>query len=348
MILEQIQKLKEELGNQVVIPVHHYQAKEIVELGDFVGDSYKLAVECSKTDAAYVVFCGVLFMAECADILRKGEQKVVIPAAHADCPMASMADLRSVTEVYDKLKERLPEETQIAPVVYMNSYADLKSFCGEHGGSVCTSSNAHLILKHYLDAGKKVLFFPDYNLGINTARTLGLTGDRIIGSKNVEQYHGEDVILWEGFCPIHTRFSLSDIKTLRQQHPGIRILVHPECPKEIVEASDESGSTEYILKQISASPAGTTWGVGTETVFVNRLAAQFPDRNILPLRISECVNMKKTTLETLLSTLQNIKEHITSKGNTPLNHLVVVNKQYRKSAATSLQKMISIVEQAKK
>ncbi len=347
MIIEEIKKIKERLGDKLVIPVHHYQAPELVSVGDFVGDSYKLAVECSKTTAEYVAFCGVYFMAECADILNSGNQKVVMPVGNAGCPMADMADIKTVTRVFDALAGKLPGgAADIAPIVYMNSYADLKSFCGEHGGSVCTSSNANIIMKHYLDQGKKILFFPDCNLGVNTAMKLGLEVSDTISSKDIEHYNGEQVILWEGFCPIHMRFTPSDVDVLRADYPGIKIIVHPESTREVVAKSDDSGSTEYILSKISKSPAGSVWGVGTETVFVNRLATEFPDKTIVPLRVSECVNMKKTTAELLLECLKNIEAHI--DGNVALKNNVVVLDEYKKYAADSLNKMIAIVEQAQK
>lgn len=337
MIINEIKALKKELGNKIVIPAHHYQAEEIVNVADFVGDSYMLAVNCSKTDAQFVVFCGVLFMAQCADILGFPGQHVTIPAPNSDCPMANMADLNSVEQVFASL----PNNENIAPIVYMNSYADLKSFCGKHNGSVCTSSNAEKIMKYYLDQGKKVLFFPDRNLGINTAMKLGFTEKDTINSKDITQYNNERIILWNGFCPIHLNFTVSDVTQMRRNHPNAKVIVHPESTKEVVENADDSGSTEYILKKIEAAANGSTWIVGTESTFVNRLALQFPSKNIYPLKKSCCVNMAKTTPELLLKTLHNIKQHI--ENGIPLENVVTVKPQYKKFAAQSLKQMITIV-----
>ena len=337
MILNEIKALKKELGDKIVIPVHHYQAKEIVDVADFVGDSYMLAVNCSKTEAQFVVFCGVLFMAQCADILGLPGQKVTIPAPNADCPMANMADLNSVEQVFASL----PDNENIAPIVYMNSYADLKSFCGKHGGSVCTSSNAEKIMKYYLDQGKKVLFFPDRNLGINTAMKLGFTEKDTINSKNTANYNNEKIILWDGFCPIHLNFTVSDVTQMRRKYPDAKVIVHPESTKEVVENADDSGSTEYILKKIEAAADGSSWIVGTESTFVNRLAIQFPSKNIYPLKESRCVNMAKTTPELLLKALRNVKQHI--ENGTPLENVVTVEQQYKEFAAQSLKQMIDIV-----
>lgn len=342
MIMDEIKALKKELGDKVVIPVHHYQAKEIVDVGDFVGDSYMLAVNCSKTEARFVVFCGVLFMAQCADILSSSGQKVTIPAQNADCPMANMADLKTVEQVFASL----PDNENIAPIVYMNSYADLKSFCGRHGGSVCTSSNAEKIMKYYLDQGKKVLFFPDRNLGINTAMKLGFTEKDTINSKNIKHYNNERIILWDGFCPIHLNFTVSDVIQMRQKYPAAKVIVHPESTKEVVENSDDSGSTEYILKKIEAAPDGSSWIVGTESTFVERLALQFPSKNIYQLKESRCTNMAKITPELLLNTLRNVKQHI--ENGVPLENVVTVEAQYKKFAAQSLRQMIDIVSKQDK
>ena len=337
MIMDEIKTLKKELGNKVVIPVHHYQAKEIVDVADFVGDSYMLAVDCSKTNAQFIVFCGVLFMAQCADILGSSEQKVVIPVPTADCPMANMANLATVEKVFSSL----PNNENIAPIVYMNSYADLKSFCGKHGGSVCTSSNAEKIMKYYLDQGKQVLFFPDRNLGINTAMKLGLSEKDTINSKNIAAYNNERVILWDGFCPIHLNFTVSDVTEMRKKYPEAKVIVHPESTKEVVDNADDSGSTEYILKKIEASPDGSSWIVGTESTFVRRLAVQFPAKNIYMLKDSVRANMAKTTPELLHKTLLNVKQHI--ENGTPLENIVTVENEYKEFAAQSLKKMIEIV-----
>ncbi len=340
-VLEKIIQLKNQLSNKVIIPVHHYQNQAVSSIADFLGDSYKLAVDCSKSDAEYIVFCGVLFMAESADILKKPFQKVIIPANNADCPMANMADLTSVNEIFNKITALAGNN--IVPIVYMNSYADLKAFCGQHGGSVCTSSNAHVIMNHYLKQGKKVLFFPDANLGMNTAFKLRLNHKNMILTKKLDNYNDEQVILWDGYCPIHKRFTPGDISVLKSNYPGIKVIVHPECPEEITAQADAIGSTEFILNTINDSPEGSIWGVGTETIFVDKLSADNLDKTIVPLKVSECINMKKTTTELVLKSLINITEHIASNGTIPLMNVISVPEIYKKDAATALNKMIAIV-----
>lgn len=341
-IVKEINDIRSKYKGRILIPVHHYQGADVSAFADFLGDSYKLAVECSRSDAEFIVFCGVLFMAEGADILKKPHQKVVIPAFNADCPMANMADIKTVDEVFHKIKTKTGAD--IVPVVYMNSYADLKAFCGKHGGAVCTSSNAHVIVDYYLKQGKKVLFFPDANLGVNTGFKLGLTHADMILSGRLDAYSDEKIILWDGFCPVHKRFSPGDVTVLKRNYPGIKIIVHPECPEEVTALSDEIGSTEFILNTINKSPAGSVWGVGTETVFVDKLSAANPDKTIVPLKISECVNMKKTNAELLLKTLRNIAEYIESGEKSELANIISVSDLYKSDAAASLNKMIEIVE----
>jgi len=343
-ILSEILEIKEKYKDKIIIPVHHYQGFWNVQIADIVGDSYKLALDCSKTDKEFIVFCGVLFMAEASYVLKKDFQKVIIPAINADCPMANMANLKAVNEIFNKLSDKI-DPKDIAPVVYMNSYSDLKSFCGEKDGSVCTSSNAHLIMDYYIKKGKKVLFFPDRNLGINTAKKLGIDDKNIINSKDIDNYNNQDIIVWDGFCPIHLRFSVGDVEFLRKEYTGIKIIVHPECVKEVNDIADFSGSTEYILKTISNSPAGTVWGVGTETVFVDRITRENPDKTIIPLRDSQCVNMKKTDIGLILKTLKNIVAHI--EGKEDLKNMVTVSNDFIKKSKDSLQKMIEIVEKSK-
>ena len=204
-------------------------------------------------------------------------------------------------------------------------------------------SNAKKIMKYYIDKGMKILFSPDANLGINTAYELGLSDDDIIRTTKLSMYKDETVIVWDGFCPVHKRFSTTDVAVLRKEYEGAQIIVHPECPKEIVDLSDFVGSTEYIFHTIAGSPAGSIWGVGTETVFVERLQAEYPDKTIVALKTSECMNMQKTTVEHVLKSLRNIKEHIESNGETPLNNQIIVADTYRHAANAALNTMISIV-----
>jgi len=345
-LINKIKEIKKDLGKRIVIPAHHYQSPDIVQFGDFIGDSYKLAVECSKTDADYIVFCGVLFMAEGASILSRDNQKVLLPERSAGCPMADMAAIEFVEKAYEKIKKEVKRD--IAPVVYMNSYADLKSFCGIHGGSVCTSSNADKIFEYYFKQDKAILFFPDYYLGRNTANTMGIDEKYIVKIKKDSSFKSTGditeakVLLWDGYCPIHQRFTVGDIKYLREKYPGIKIIVHPESAVEVVNEADMSGSTEKIFRLIKESPSGSKWGIGTESTFVNRLADDYPDKLIVPLRESKCKNMLKITLEALNNSLQSILDY--QKGKGKLITEIRVAEEYKTGAKKALQKMIEIVE----
>lgn len=337
--------LKEELRNDIVIPAHHYQSEDIVRFADFVGDSYKLAVECSKVKKEFIVFCGVLFMAEGAGVLGGSNQKVLLPEPTAGCPMADMAGVEFVNKAFDQIREKTGND--IAPVVYMNSYADLKSFCGEKGGAVCTSSNAEKILSYFLGQGKSIMFFPDYYLGKNTARELGIDEKYVVKiKKNGDvccdgDLKGVKIYLWDGFCPVHQRFTVGDITHLRSEFPGIKIIVHPECTEDVVMNSDLSGSTERIYTMIKDSAPGSVWGVGTETTFVNRLAAYYPDKKIMPLRVSACKNMVKISLGHLAKSLLSVKRY--KENNEKLLYEVLVSDEYKSNAGRSLRKMIDIV-----
>ncbi|MCK4798640.1 MAG: quinolinate synthase NadA [Spirochaetes bacterium] len=345
-LINHINRLKNKLGDKIVIPAHHYQAIEIVKFGDFIGDSYKLAVECSKSSAEFIVFCGVLFMAEGASILAKANQKVLLPEPTAGCPMADMADLQLVEEAYKLISKETKKE--IVPVVYMNSYVDLKSFCGEKGGAVCTSSNAEKILDYFFKQDKAILFLPDYYLGRNTADSMNIEEKNIVKIKKdldfetVGSLNEAKIFLWDGFCPIHLRFTSDDVKFLRQKYPDIKIIVHPESREEVVKNSDLSGSTEKINKLINESSSGSIWGVGTETTFVNRLAIENPDKIIMPLRESVCKNMTKITLPHLASSLESINEYI--EGKNKLRFEISVDDKYKNKAKQALKKMIEIVE----
>ncbi len=343
-LIDKISQLKNELTGKIVIPVHHYEDPDIVRFADFTGDSYRLAVECSRTDKQFIIFCGVLFMAETAGILCGKAQKVLIPDNLAGCPMASMADLETITGAYNMLTEKTGAD--IYPVVYMNSYADLKSFCGEHGGSVCTSSNAGKIIEHYFKAGRRVLFFPDYYLGINTAASMGLKDHEIVKvRRNLSMDMKGDIkdaklFLWDGYCPVHQRFKASDIEHLRDKHKNIRIIVHPECMEDVVNNADMSGSTEMIYKTVKDSPEGSVWGIGTETTFVDRLARENPGKTILPLRESKCVNMVKITPGKLYDSLLSVKNYETDKS---LKYEISVDESFKTNARKALEKMIEIV-----
>jgi len=312
-------------------------------LADILGDSYKLAVDCSKTTADFIVFCGVYFMAEAADILSGSHQKVLIPEIEARCPMADQIALKQATEAFQKITE-LTHKTS-APVVYMNSTAEIKSFCGTHGGAVCTSSNADKIVRHFLEEGKIVFFAPDFNLGSNTADKLGLSASEIVKISPDLNFEGDisqaKMVIWDGFCYVHKRFTTGDIADLRSKYPNIRIIVHPECDRKVVALADDSGSTQKIYNEIKNSPDGSVWGVGTEYHFVQRIADEFPQKTILPLRRSICSNMAKITLQNLWQSLQTVHSHL--KKNSALEGIVQVEEKIKFGAALALNKMIEIV-----
>ncbi|AXH34753.1 quinolinate synthase NadA [Humibacter sp. BT305] len=295
---QRILAAKDTLGERVVVLGHFYQRDEVVKYADFVGDSFQLA-NAAKTrpDAEAIVFCGVHFMAETADILAQPEQRVILPNLAAGCSMADMADIDSVEEAWEQLMELYADETAddgrapIIPVTYMNSSAALKGFCGRHGGIVCTSSNAATVLQWAFERGRRVLFFPDQHLGRNTAKAMGVPLERMpmwnprkpLGGNTDDELLDAQVILWHGFCSVHKRFSVAQIERARAEHPDVRVIVHPECPMPVVDAADEYGSTDYIVKAIAAAPAGSTFAIGTEINLVQRLANQYPQHRIFCL-----------------------------------------------------------------
>lgn len=291
---------KAALGERVVVLGHFYQRDEVIKYADFVGDSFQLANAAkSKPDAEAIVFCGVHFMAETADMLSGSEQKVILPNLAAGCSMADMADIASVEACWAQLEEvygpmdavDAEGKVPVIPVTYMNSSAALKGFCGEHGGIVCTSSNAKTVLEWAFQRGQRVLFFPDQHLGRNTAKAMGVSLEQMpmwsprkpLGGNDPESLKQAQVILWHGFCSVHKRFNVAQIDKARAEFPGIRVIVHPECPMPVVDAADESGSTDYIVKAIQAAPAGSTFAIGTEINLVNRLAAEYPQHTIFCL-----------------------------------------------------------------
>ena len=288
---------KQTLGERVVVLGHFYQRDEIVKHADFLGDSFQLARAArSRPEAEAIVFCGVHFMAETADILSGEHQSVILPNLAAGCSMADMADEDSVEEAWEQLMDILGETDDdgrqtVVPVTYMNSSAALKAFCGRHGGIVCTSSNAATVLEWAFERGRRVLFFPDQHLGRNTAKAMGIPLERMpmwnpnkdLGGNTAQDLQDAKVILWHGFCSVHRRFTVAQIDKARAEHPGVRVIVHPECPMPVVDAADENGSTDYIRKAIDAAEPGSTFAIGTEINMVNRLADQHPEHTIFCL-----------------------------------------------------------------
>ncbi|MEU4402422.1 quinolinate synthase NadA [Micromonospora orduensis] len=308
---------KAKLGSKVFVLGHHYQRDEVIQFADVTGDSFKLAREAAaRPDAEYIVFCGVHFMAESADILTTDAQRVILPDLAAGCSMADMAVLGQVEAAWDTLTELGIAGTTV-PVTYMNSSADIKGFVGRNGGVVCTSSNAKRALDWAFEQGQKVLFLPDQHLGRNTAvLEMGMSLDDCVlydphkpgGGLTPEQLRDAKMILWRGHCSVHGRFTLDSVNDVRERVPGVNVLVHPECRHEVVTASDYVGSTEYIIKTIEAAPAGSAWALGTELNLVRRLALAHPDKQIMFLdkAVCYCSTMNRIDLPHLVWALEEL------------------------------------------
>ncbi|MBV9690900.1 MAG: quinolinate synthase NadA [Ktedonobacteraceae bacterium] len=288
-----ISAAKATLAERLVILGHHYQRDEIIKYADLRGDSFKLSqLAAARPQADYIVFCGVHFMAESADILSASHQKVILPNPTAGCSMADMANIAEVEECWQMLSDIFSEDATIIPVTYMNSAANLKAFCGRNGGIVCTSSNAPAVITWAFRRGKRVLFFPDEHLGRNTAFTYGIAEEHMaiwnpknpLATENAEEeIERAKIILWKGYCSTHMRFSVQQIEKARAEYAGINVLVHPECRREVVAAADLYGSTEFIIQQVEKAPAGTRWAIGTEINLVHRLAKEHPEQLIFCL-----------------------------------------------------------------
>ena len=295
---QRILAAKATLGDQVVILGHFYQREEIVQYADYLGDSYQLAVAATKhPEAKSIVFCGVHFMAETADVLSASNQSVILPNLAAGCSMADMADTDSVEQCWEQLAEIYGTEPNaegkvpVIPVTYMNSSAALKAFCGRNGGIVCTSSNAQTVLEWAFERAERVLFFPDQHLGRNTALAMGVSLDQMplwhgrkpLGGNSEATLEDAKVILWNGFCSVHKRFNVGQIEKARVDYPGVRVIVHPECPMDVVQAADEYGSTDYIRRAVDGATEPSVFAIGTEVNMVQRLAAQYPQHTIFCL-----------------------------------------------------------------
>jgi quinolinate synthase len=344
---ERIAAAKARLGRRLVILGHHYQRDEVIKFADYTGDSFKLARQVSKhPDAEFIVFCGVHFMAESADVLSADCQQVILPDLAAGCSMADMADPDQLELCWTDLEQMLGNTAGVVPVTYINSAASIKAFVGERGGVVCTSSNAAATLRWAWERGDRILFLPDQHLGRNTAYKLGVPLDRMVvwdpgeiwGRLQPDAVRQARMILWKGHCSVHTRFTVRQIETLRAQHPGIRVIVHPEVPWEVVQAADDSGSTEYIIKQVTGSPAGSTWAVGTEIHLVERLARQVaPERTVLSLDQFGCLcsTMFRVSPNHLLWTLEGLVD-----GEVHNRIVVPADRKYWTKVA--LDRMLSI------
>lgn len=340
-LVDAILARKAALGPELLILTHHYQRKEIVGLGDYRGDSFGLSQKAAASQKArHIVFCGVHFMAESAAILARPHQTVQIPDLNAGCLMADMAPLEAVELAWEELAEVVSTQAVI-PIVYMNSEAALKAFCGRHGGVVCTSSNARAAFTWGLSQGEKVFFFPDQHLGRNTAYQLGLKpADLVVwdpeaapwGGNRPEDLRRARVILWDGHCHVHTRFRVEHLQAAREAYPEARIVVHPECTAEVVALADACGSTGFIVKYVQEAPPGSTIVIGTEINLVHRLALEYPDRRVVDLYYSLCPNMFKITLEKLLDTLNRLGER----------NVVTVPEEVKDHARLALNRMLAL------
>jgi quinolinate synthase len=318
-LTERARAAKDALGTRLFVLGHHYQRDEVIQFADVTGDSFKLAREAAaRPQAPYIVFCGVHFMAESADILTSDDQQVILPDLAAGCSMADMARLQQVEDAWDVLTDAGVADVTV-PVTYMNSSADIKAFCGRNGGAVCTSSNARRALTWAFEQGEKVLFLPDQHLGRNTAvLEMGLSLDDCVvfdphkpaGGLTEEQLRDAKMILWRGHCSVHGRFSAECVDDVRARIPGVQVLVHPECKHEVVTKADQVGSTEKIIKTIDEAPSGSAWAVGTELNLVQRLAQRHPDKQVVFLdkTVCFCSTMNRIDLPHLVWALESLVE----------------------------------------
>jgi quinolinate synthase len=333
------------LGGRLVILGHHYQRDEVIKFADHTGDSFRLARQvAAQPEADYIVFCGVHFMAESADVLAAPHQQVILPDLAAGCSMADMVAPDQLENCWEELTQM--GFTGVVPVTYINSAASIKAFVGERGGTVCTSSNAAAAVRWAFERGEKTLFLPDQHLGRNTAYKMGIGLDEMVVWDPNEMFGGLEpaqvahakMILWKGHCSVHERFSVQQVAAIRNQHPGVRVIVHPEVPWEVVQAADDSGSTEYIIKTIASSPAGSVWAVGTEVHLVNRLANQLtPERVVLSLDRFGCLcsTMFRVSPNHLLWILEELLE-----GR--VHNRIVVPDEQKHWTRVALDRMLSI------
>ncbi len=334
---------KARLGSDVVILGHHYQRDEVVKFADFCGDSLKLSQQAAAANARFIVFCGVHFMAESADILRQPHQRVVLPDLSAGCSMADMAEIGQVEACWQELGAM--GERRIVPVTYMNSSAAIKAFTGRHGGSVCTSSNAAAVMRWAFERGEQILFLPDEHLGRNTAYALGIPLDQMVvwdprrrlGGNRPEEIRRARILLWKGYCSVHQRFLPEHVDRVRREHPGIRVIVHPECRFEVVRKADAVGSTEQIIRAARSAEPGSAWAVGTEIHLVNRLGKELPDRRVISLdpNVCVCTTMFRIAPQHLCWALENLAE-----GR--VVYRIVVDEETKQSARLALERMLAL------
>jgi quinolinate synthase len=342
-----IEAARAELGKRVIVLGHHYQRDDVIKHADLTGDSYQLSVMASQTDAEFIVFCGVHFMAESADILGKPSQRVILPDLGAGCSMADMATIEQVEDAWEQLREIGVLEQKVAPITYMNSSAAIKAFCGRNEGVVCTSSNAVPLFDIYLKQFDKMFFFPDQHLGRNTGAKFGIPPERMalwnpheeLGGNTEEDLLNAKLILWRGHCSVHGRFKPWHVEKVRKDIPGVQVLVHPECMREVVELSDLDGSTSFIIKTVENSPAGSKWAIGTEVNLVNRLQKRFPDKEVhlLAPDLCMCATMYRIAPQNLAWAIDNL-----ANGN--VVNEIIVDDETKHYANVALARMIELTE----
>ena len=321
---ERIAAARKALGTTTILLGHHYQRDEVIRFADFTGDSYKLSKIAAETEAKYIVFCGVHFMAESADVLGHEGQQVILPDLNAGCSMADMAEIGQVEECWETLLRSGISEDEILPLTYMNSAANIKAFCGERGGLVCTSSNARAAFEWAFQRAKKILFLPDQHLGRNTGHAMGIPLSEMVGLRSVaglasigggitpDRLRAAKVILWKGHCSVHQRFLPEHVDKVRAKYPGIQVIVHPECRLEVCEKADALGSTERLIKIVQDAPAGSTFAIGTEIHLVNRLAKEFAPQGKKIITLDDtgclCTTMYRISPQHLAWALENLIE----------------------------------------
>ena len=343
-----IRYARKEIGTKAVVLGHHYQRDDVIQFADFRGDSYLLSKQAAATnDAKWIIFCGVHFMAETADLLTENDQNVILPNMAAGCSMADMAATDDVEDAWDDLTDVLGEGgdgmAEMIPITYMNSTAAIKALCGRNGGLVCTSSNASEAYDWALERGKRIFFLPDQHLGRNTGLAKGIPAEDMVvwnpfkpmGGLTEGQIHDSKVVLWQGHCSVHTRFTVRQIEDARREDPDVNVVVHPECVREVVDAADLNGSTEFIRKTVEGAPSGTSWGIGTEINLVNRLRDENPDKRIFCLDpvVCPCATMYRIHPAYVLWVLEGIMAGVGI-------NVVQVDSETKRHALVALERML--------
>jgi quinolinate synthase len=342
-VMQELFKLKEEIGDKMVVLGHHYQQDDVISLADYKGDSLQLAKNAAALKSEYIVFCGVHFMAETADMLTTENQKVILPDLNAGCSMADMANRNEIDKAWDRIQS--VTQDNIIPITYINCSALLKDFVGANDGAICTSSNAKKVITWALEQGEKLLFFPDQHLGRNTCFDLGISLDEMVvynpnlqfGGLSDEEIKKAKVILWYGYCSVHQGFNEAQVLKIKKEQPETTVIVHPECSFEVVQAAHMNGSTSFIIETIKAAPKGSSWAIGTEINLVNRLAQEYPELNITSLSPYQCLctTMYRVRPRWLLESFRSIKR------DEPIN-VIKVSESVKNNSLKALDRMLKI------